>query len=194
MKRLLPLGLPVLLILSSLGNVFAAAFCPGGVGRACCLAKNAQVHQHSFVAEAAAAPALAMTDGPMHEMAGHCSSHSQMRHAAARGSAGLRTVEQGKTIAPSKRQALPQQPRVGAEQFDQSGQSCTHCFNHSRPGEVLSAVAFTYHPGKQLSFVPLSPVKHLAAPLVFSHAHLPRDHAPPGTRLPRYLVMNVFLI
>src|SRR5947207_12516999 len=45
MKRLFPSGLALLLVMGSLGHVFAAAFCPRVLGRACCLAKVA-VHTH----------------------------------------------------------------------------------------------------------------------------------------------------
>jgi uncharacterized protein involved in copper resistance len=46
MKRFLLIGLASLLIMSSLGHVFAAAFCPRALGRECCFA-NTSSHGHT---------------------------------------------------------------------------------------------------------------------------------------------------
>ncbi|HAF16376.1 MAG TPA: hypothetical protein DCK99_22290, partial [Blastocatellia bacterium] len=46
MKRLFPTSLALLLVMSSLGHVLAAAFCPRALGRECCFAKTPS-HMHS---------------------------------------------------------------------------------------------------------------------------------------------------
>ena len=200
MKRLLQASLPVLLILSSLGNVFAAAFCPRGLGRECCLARNSQRERPSFKAEALTEPGLPMADMATPDMAGHCASHSEMATTAEpETTVELTAGQSGATgfaasfvpPAPAARLGVA----VSIEQFDQPSQSCAHCFSHSGPYSLpLTSVSAADQQGKEIGPVSLPVSKFPLAPTVLTHKDLPRDHAPPGSTLPRYLVVNVFLI
>src|SRR5258707_1255024 len=78
MKRILLTSLASLLVMSSLGHVFAAAFCPRSMGGGCCLAKTDRTHgssihkhraAHCSAMSAAATDVGSMDRMPLHEMA-----------------------------------------------------------------------------------------------------------------------------
>src|SRR6266542_4770801 len=76
MKRFFPASLALLLVIGSLGHVFAATFCPRMLGHDCCLAKTsadlhpAQSHQHmhTMAMDSMSSESMKMDDGDMRDM------------------------------------------------------------------------------------------------------------------------------
>ena len=72
---------------------------------------------------------------------------------------------------------------------------CTHCMSHSGvPNAPISSVSIADRSNKDFGPV-LSVSKFLIQPLMtLAQIGLPGEHAPPGTSVPRHILINVFLI
>jgi len=86
--------------------------------------------------------------------------------------------------------------RVVENKFDQPVESCSHCLSHS--GIVNAPVEFVSvsdQSGKEFGSV-LLPVSRFPVRPAMASAQiwLPGQHAPPDRGVPRYILMNVFLI
>ncbi len=185
MKRLLPTSLALLLALGSLGQVFAAAFCPRMLGHDCCLAKTAsgqhgtQSHQH-------------MQGMAMDTMA---SENMEMN-----GSAMGMTLEDPAFPPPSLDNQVIQVSGSGelvsANRIEQPVGRCTHCMSHSGTQNApVSSVSVPNRSNKDSGSVPLRVTRFLTRPaMTLAQIRLPRQHAPPGSSAPRHILINVFLI
>src|SRR5258708_1592780 len=121
MKRLYPTSLALLLVMGSLGNVFAAVFCPRMFGHCCCLTKTAsgphrsQSHQHirGMAMDAMADERMPMDTG---DMTGRTMDDADIPPALA--SDEICPASTTEELASANRVALP---------ID----ACTHCVSHS---------------------------------------------------------------
>jgi hypothetical protein len=73
---------------------------------------------------------------------------------------------------------------------------CTHCVSHSGiPNAPISSVSVADQSNKDFGSLPLPVSRFLVRPVMtLAQIGLPREHAPPGTRAPRYILISVFLI
>src|SRR3981081_3237403 len=108
MKRLIPTGLALLLVVGSLGHVFAAAFCPRSQGRECCAAKTSkQKHDSSSCHHDMSAPAMPMDGMSMDDMTTKDAAADVSKQSA------QRTVD----------------ANVAANMLEQPDQFCAHCLS-----------------------------------------------------------------
>ena len=182
MKRILLTSLASLLVMSSLGHVFAAAFCPRSMGGACCLAKTGRTHGssiHKHRAVHCSAMSVAATDVgsmdrmPLHEMA--------VGDAA--------TVDTSSRLTPT----IVNQNRIG-NRFEQPIEPCQHCLAHS--GIVNAPVSIvSVQSGREIDSGLLPMPGFLVRPAIaIAQIGLPREHAPPDSTGPRHILNSVFLI
>jgi len=83
-----------------------------------------------------------------------------------------------------------------ANKVEKPVETCTHCLSHSGIFNApISSVSVPDQSNKDLGSVPL-PVSRFLVPAATMLAQIgpPRDHAPPGSSAPRYILINVFLI
>jgi hypothetical protein len=75
-------------------------------------------------------------------------------------------------------------------------EACTHCMSHSGvPNAPITSVSMADQSNKDFRSVPLPASRFLVRPpMALAQIGLPREHAPPGTRAPRYILISVFLI
>ena len=176
MKRFFPTSLALLLVMGSLGHVFAAAFFPRSPGRACCFA-NTSHHAHDSL--------------PSHQdMAEHCMPMDRMSmdDMAMDDTAA---VEVSNSFIPTV-----VDDEVLASSFEQPVESCAYCMIHS--GLSNGPASFVTGPDesrKSVDSVPL-PVSSFLTPSLSTVTpnRLPREHAPPGPGTPRHILISVFLI
>ena len=184
MKRLLPTRLALLLVMGSLGNVFAAAFCPHMPGHDCCLTKTAS-SQHSHQ--------------PMHDMAMDGMTNESMQMAGSEMqdmieddqsllSRSLATNEEA--LTPTSEESLVTNtvgPLVDA---------CTHCLSHSGiQNAPVSSVSVPDQSNRDPGAGPLPVSRFPARPeTMLAQIGLAREHAPPGNNAPRHVLISVFLI
>jgi hypothetical protein len=189
MKRLLLTGLALLLMLSSLGHVLAAAFCPRALGRQCCFAKAANpLHKpsSSYVNNAVADMHM---DGM--RMDGMNMGDTSMDH-----NAMDNMVSDATTSDVSIPSRLAYGEEVVANRFNQPVESCAHCLGHSGVVNApVSSVSVSDQSAKDIGPV-LLPVSRFLNPPATALAQigLPREHAPPGSGAPRPVLIGVFLI
>lgn len=186
MKRLFPTSLALLLVMGSLGHVFAAAFCPRMLGHDCCLMKTVssenplQSHQH------------------MHEMAMDGMAHEsmQMDGGDMQGMVMDGDSLPARSSALNDRDLLTTSESVAPNKLELPVDSCTHCLSHSGlQNAPVSSVSMPGQSNKDLDSVPLPVTKFLTRPAIMLAAiGLPREHAPPGYSAARHIVLNVFLI
>jgi hypothetical protein len=83
-----------------------------------------------------------------------------------------------------------------ANRLDQPVESCAHCLGHSGIANApVSFVSGSNESGKEIESVLLPVSKFLNRPaLALAQIGLSREHAPPGTRAPRHILISVFLI
>jgi len=186
MKRLFPTTLALLLVISSLGHAFAAAFCPHALRRECCFAK-ARSHTHALPSshEITAMPTDDMHGMQMDDMAmdGMVMSDSGTDCSKAKGMSVI------SYLAVADDNSL-------ANKVEKPVETCTHCLSHSGIFNApISSVSVPDQSNKDLGSVPL-PVSRFLVPAATMLAQIgpPRDHAPPGSSAPRYILINVFLI
>ena len=176
MKRFFPNSLAVLLVMGSLGHVFAATLCPRSPGRECCFA-NTSNHTHDSL--------------PSHQdIAEHCMPMDGM---------SMNNMAMDDTVAaevPNPFAPPVVDEEVLASRFEQPVESCAHCMIHS--GLSNGPASFVTAPDesrKAVDSVPLPVSSFLASSLTtVSRNGSPREHAPPGPRAPRHILISVFLI
>ncbi len=181
MRRILLTSLASLLVTSSLGHVFAAAFCPRSMDGGCCLAKidrthASSIHQHR-AAHCSAMSAAVMDVGsmdrmPLHEMA--------MGDAA--------TVDTSSRLTPTIVKNT-----IG-NRFEQPIEPCRHCLAHS--GIVNAPVSIvSVQSGREIDSGLLPIPGFLVRPAIaIAQIGLPREHAPPDSTALRHILNSVFLL
>ena len=186
MKRLFPSSLTLLLVMGSLGHVFAAAFCPRMLGHDCCLTKASR-HQHASPSgqHMHAMGMNAMTDDSM-QMDG-----SDM--------AGMTMDDTGfppSSLDNQVTQLSSADELVSANRIEEPVDACTHCMSHSGTQNApISSVSAPDQSNKDLGSIPLPVSRFLARPVTtLARIGLPREHAPPESNAPRHILFNVFLI
>ena len=155
------------------------------LGRDCCLTResidphSSQVHQHmhGMAMEGMANESMPM-DGDMQDMMtddADVPTPSSIDDAV--------HVSNSKELTPTDKLELP---------ID----ACTHCMSHSGvPNAPISSVSVADQSNKDFGSVPLPVSRFLARPsMTLAQIGLPREHAPPGTNAPRYILISVFLI
>ena len=178
------IALALLLGLSSLGQVFAAAFCPRMQGRACCRAKTARpTHNSSCTHED-----MAMEGMPID----HVAMHSMQDMSTMDGMVMGETVTEDMSTPPAT-----SNPSTGTldNALQQPVEPCPHCLGHSGlPNAPVSSVNAPDEYRKAVDSVPLRASSLAPTPITVSSNGLPREHAPPATSAPRHILNNVFLI
>ena len=193
-KRFLSSGMLVLALLaSSWGNMLAAAFCPHGVGRECCFAKSYKRSSPSTHESMAGfdmhMDGMSMDGMKMDDMA---MGDTSIDHMALNDTMiDLPTVDMSARFSPP---ALSEQPI--ANKVDQPVKSCAHCLGHSGIlNAPLSFLSVSDPSGKEIGSVLLPVSRFLIRPATApAEIGLPREHAPPGTSAPRYILISVFKI
>ena len=191
MKRLFPSGLALLLVIGSLGHVFAAAFCPRVFGRGCCLAK-VSVHTHD--ASSSAMHSMPMDGMPMDEMV--------MDKAPTDDVAvdGIVTDHMAMTGGDMDLMSTTSSPLVEdyayAARVEQPVETCSHCLSHSGIlNAPLSSVSVPDQSNRDLGSLLLPVSRFVVRPAVtVAQSGLPDEHAPPGNRAARHILISVFLI
>jgi hypothetical protein len=190
MKRFLLFNLALLLIMSSFGHVFAAAFCPRASGHKCCFAKTVtHTHSSSSCHESMDMHDMHLDAMNMKDMA---MADASMDHLAMNDMViGAVTIDISAPVSPPGFS-----DQVVANGFDQPIESCAHCVSHSGVANgPVSFVSASGQSGKDVGF-DLVPVSRFLVrpPLTIAQGGLPREHAPPGTNAPRHILISVFLI
>jgi hypothetical protein len=195
MKRLFPTSLALLLVMASFGHVLAAAFCPRVLGRECCFAKTpSHMHSSSSSRENMAVhdmhmDGMSMDGMNMDDMA---MPDTSMDHMA---------VNDMVIDAATVDMFIPLSPPAFTEEavtnkFDQPVGACPHCLGHSGiVNAPVSSVSVPDQSGKETGSV-LLPVSRfpIRPAIALAQIGLPREHAPPGSGAPRYILISVFLI
>jgi len=195
MKRLFPTALALLLVMASFGHVLAAAFCPRVLGRECCFAM-ATHHTHS--------PSSSRENMAVHDMHMDGMSMDGMNMddmAMAEASMDHMATNDMKIDAATVDMFTPVFPPAFTEEavtnkFDQPVGSCPHCLGHSGiVNAPVSSVSVPDQSGKETGSV-LLPVSRfpIRPAIALAQIGLPREHAPPGSGAPRYILISVFLI
>jgi hypothetical protein len=189
MKRLFPKTLALLIVISSFGHAFAAAFCPHAFGRECCFAK-ASDHTHAL---RSSHDITAMPMNDMHGMHGmHMDDMAMDRMVMADSGTDCSKM---KSISAISYLAVADNNSL-ANKVEPPVETCTHCLSHSGIFHApISCVCVPDRSNKDPGSVPL-PVSRFLVPAATTLAQIgpPRDHAPPGSSAPRYILINVFLI
>jgi hypothetical protein len=158
--------------LSSVGQVFEAAFCPRMQGRDCCLAKADRAPQTSDCGHQTAINQTSMGEMSMDDM--------QM------GSVTVETTWPASSLSDET---------ITLDKLDEPIGSCAHCLSHS--GLANAPVSFVTGTDQSTQTVPCpAPVPSFQLPSQVNRLNhgLPGQHAPPGASASRYLLINVFLI
>jgi len=167
--------LAFLLTISSVGHVFAAAFCPRMQGRECCLAKRlARTENSSCTHEDRTMKGMPMDHTVMH---------------------GTHDMSKMDDMSPP-----PSTNSVYAGTLDdaleQPLEPCPHCLSHSGFANApVSSMNVPDESRKAVDSVPLPTFRFLVPPVItLASGRLPREHAPPGMSAPRNILNSVFLI
>lgn len=188
MKRLFPTSLALLLVMGSLGHVFAAAFCPRMLGHECCLTETAS-SEHS-----------SQSHQDMHDMAMDSMANESM---LMNGSDMPGIIMMDDAGVPPPSLAINEVPRLSTSEelvpvnsLELPIGACTHCMSHSGvPNAPISTVSVSDQSNKDFGSVPLPVSRFPARPaMTLAQIGLPREHAPPGNSAPRHILLNVFLI
>lgn len=176
MKRFFPTSLALLLVIGSLGHVFAAAFCPRSLGGECCF-ENISKHAHG-------------SSSSDQDMSEHCMPMDGM-------SMDDMAIDDTAAVEESNPFTPPVvEEEVLAGSFDRPVEACWHCMSHSGIlNAPASAVTVQDESRKTVDSVPL-PVSSFLMPSLTTVTMngSPREHAPPGTSAPRHILISVFLI
>jgi hypothetical protein len=165
MKQPFLIALALLLGMSSLGHVSAAAICPHMRGHECCLVKTVR-HQHD---SGCTHEAMAMDGMVMDDMA---------------------TVDISTTSSPNV-----SNNEVLANKFEQLVESCAHCLGHSGLFNAPVSFVSVADQSKKIVWVALPvPAFLVPSPMTPAQSGLPRQHAPPGTSASRHILISVLLI
>lgn len=216
MKRLFPTSLGLLLVVGTCAHLFAATLCPRGLGGVCCFAK---IHKHTSLSKNMAMhdmhmDGMSMDGMNMDDMAMHAAS---MDHMAMNDMSmdGMNMDDMPMDAASMDHMAVNDMAIEGdivdisstfppaslsgevvANTCGQPVESCAHCFGHSGNQNVpVSSLSVSDQSNRDLGSVPLPVSRFLARPaMTLARIGLPRDHAPPGSSAPRYILVHVFLI
>jgi hypothetical protein len=189
MKRLFSPGLALLLVLGSLGHVFAAAFCPRVFGRRCCLAKTAV---HTPNASSAANHSMPMDGMTMDEMAMDNTATDDM---AVDGMDHMAMSGVGMDLMSTTSSPLTEDCAYAAR-VEQPIESCSHCLSHSGIlNAPLSSVSAPDQSSRDrgLALLPVSRFLVRSA-MTVAQSGLPGEHAPPGSISARHILISVLLI
>jgi len=181
MKRILLTSLASLLVMSSLGHAFAAAFCPRSMGGGCCLAKGnrtptASIHEHvtrhCLSMSVAAMDVVPMDGTTMHDI---------MEDAP--------TVDTSSRLAP----IIVNQNTIG-NRFQQPIEPCRHCLTHSGIANAPVSMV-SVQSGREIDsgLLPI-PGFLVRSAIAIAQIGLPGEHAPPDSTAPRHILISVFLI
>ena len=179
------IALALLLGLSSMGHVFAAAFCPHMQGHECCLAKIGRyTHNSSSTHEDMAMAGLPMDHMTMHGMHDMSTMDGMV----------MDEMVTDDTSAPSSTDNVYAGTLDNA--LEQPVEPCPHCLSHSGlPNAPVSSVNAPDESRKAVDSVPLPASSFLAPSVITVESNgLPREHAPPRTSATRHILNNVFLI
>lgn len=195
MKRLLLSSLALLLVMGSVGRVFAVAFCPRASGHECCFAQtvsptpSSSSNHENMAVHHMHMDGMSMDGMGMDDMT---TPDASMDHAA------MCDTTMGAAIADMSKPFCPPVPNreIVANKFDPPLESCAHCVGHSGvPNAPVSFVSASGHSGKDVGFVRLPVSRFLVgSPLTLAQVGLPRVHSPPSTSVPRNILISVFLI
>ena len=172
--------LACLLTISSVGHVFAAAFCPRMQGRECCLAKTLAHTENSSRTD----EDKAMKGMPMDHMVMH----------------GTHDMSKMDDMVTDDISPPPSTDNVYAgtldDELEQPLEPCPHCLSHSGFANApVSSMNVPDESRKAVASVPLPTFRFLAPPVVTSaSSRLPGEHAPPGTSALQNILNSVFLI
>ena len=193
MKRIFPTGLVLLLVMSSLGHVLAAALCPRAFGHECCFAKTLN-HTHG-----SSSTLKKVTDMHMHGMSMDGINMDEM----SMGDASMNQMPMNDSLidAPTVVMSIafspPSVSEAVANKVVKPVDSCAHCLGHSGiVNAPFSFVSASDQSGKEIrsDLLPVSrfQVRPEIAPAPIG---LPWEHAPPpGGSAPRHILISVFLI
>jgi hypothetical protein len=184
-----------MLVMSTSGQVFAAAFCPRASGHECCFAQTvSHTHSSSSSHESMAMHDMHVDNMSMDDMniGKMAMADTSMDHMAMNDmTIGAATVNVSIPLSPpaSSEQAV-------ANRFDQPFESCAHCVGHSGVANApVSFVSVSGQSGKDVGPVLLPVSRFLVRPpLTLAQIGIPREHAPPGTSAPIHILFSVFLI
>lgn len=188
MKRLFPTSLALLLVMGSLGHVFAAAFCPRMLGQECCLTETVS-SEHS-----------SQSHQDMHDMAMDSMANESM---LMNGSDMPGIIMMDDAGVPPPSLAINEVPRLSTSEelvpvnsLELPIGACTHCMSHSGlQNAPISSVSVPDQSNRNIAAVPLPVSRFPARPaMTLAQIGLPREHAPPGNSAPRHILLNVFLI
>jgi hypothetical protein len=179
------IALALLLTMSSLGHVFAAAFCPRVQGRGCCLAQMVTRTDNSSCAH---------EDQAMDGMpADHMTMHGAHDMSTMDGMVMDETATDDMSPPPATDNVY-----AGTldDKLEQPVEPCPHCLSHSGLSNApVSSLNVTDESRKAVVSVPLPTFRLLAPPVItLASNRLPGEHAPPGTSAPLHILNNVFLI
>jgi hypothetical protein len=186
MKRFFPTSLALLLVMGSLGHVFAAALCPRMLGHDCCLARTssdlnpAQSHQHmhGMSMDSMTDESMPMDGDDMQDMVMDDADFPPVS-----------SIDEAAQFSNSEE-------LVPTNKLEAPVESCTHCMSHSGvPNAPISSVSVADRSNKDFGSVPLPVSRFLVRPsMTLARIGLPKEHAPPGGTAPRYILISVFLI
>jgi hypothetical protein len=171
MKRIFVIGLTLLLLLSSLGHVFAAAFCRHPQGHECCLKKASNhLHESSSSNDDMSMDGMVLDDMAMNDSAPR---HTEMPFFPAGADAEALT-----------------------SRFHQPVESCSHCMNHSGvPNAPVSFVSVPDQSSKESGSILLPVLSFRLTPAItIAQSGPARQHGPPGRTAPRNILICVLLI
>jgi hypothetical protein len=172
--------------MGSLGHVFAAAFCPRMLGHDCCLKRasndpqsiQSHRHMHSMAMDSMTDETMPMEAGDMRDM--------MMDDADVPPPSSIDEATQlssAEELVPTNKLELPVE-------------TCPHCMSHSGvPNAPMSSVSVPNQSNRDFGSLPLPVSRFLVRPsMTLAQIGLPREHAPPGTKAPRHILISVFLI
>src|SRR6266851_7860219 len=173
MKRLFPSSLALLLVLGSLGHVFAAALCPRMLGHNCCPTKasshqhSSQSHQHpqDMALDAESNNGMSMSGS---SMAGMTMDDADIPPPASLAVDDVTLLSTSEALVP-------------ADKLDMPIEACTHCLSHSGiQNAPISSVSVPDQSNRDRGSGPLALARFFARPaLMVAQIGLPGEHAPP---------------
>ena len=179
------IALALLIGMSSLGHLFAAAFCPSAQGRACCPATSVRFrHDSSPTLED-----MAMDEMPMNHMSMHGVHDMSAMDGMMMDETGTRDMS-----APSSTSNV--YSGILDDALGRPTEPCPHCLSHSGVANTpASSVKTPEESRKAVDSAPLPASRFMAPPVITTWSKgFPREHAPPGTGAPRHILISVFLI
>jgi len=186
-KRFFPTSLALLLVVGSLGHVFAAAFCPHRPGHDCCPTTTAGAQldtQTQQLMQGMAMHTVANESMPMDsgDMPGMTISDPRIANSS---------------FAISKGTQLPTSAELFAvDKLELPMDDCAHCMSHSGiQNAPVSSASVPNLSNKDLCSVPSPVLRFPARPaMTLTQIGLPGKHAPPKSMAAKHILLNVFLI